>query len=362
MYLKTLRTAKFRNLKEQAVSFTSGVNFIRGKNGEGKTNLLEAIYVLSLSKSFRTARQSELIAWGEEEAAVHGVVHDVLNDISLAVGIRKGSRQLFVNDARVPSVIEYAGRLVTITFNPSDLALVKGGPALRRSFLDKHITDLRPSLMKHFLSYHKGVAQKSALLQNGTEPESLDSWNFILAQSAHHIISERRNLLRRLEERINEDDSRVGARDGAVGLQLQSNIPDTALEDGWKGIYEFLRSRAGREVQRRKALYGPHRDEVELTLGGTNARAYASQGQTRSFVLSMKLALISLLEEERGDSPVLLLDDVDSELDRERRTALFRAVFERPRQVIITGTEYASAEHQAREGFQLLSLEDGQLT
>ena len=359
MFLKTIRVAGFRNLEEQAAAFSPYVNFICGKNGEGKTNLLEAIYVLSLSKSFRTTRQSELIQWGRDNAAIFGVVNDVLNEISLAVGIEKGGRQLFVNQSRVPSVLEYAGRLITVTFNPADLALIKGAPALRRKFLDKHIADLNPVLMRHLLSYSKALASKTALLQGSTDTRALDSWNVILAQSAHQILRERRALLSRLETGLNEDKDRVGAEDGVVNLLLESNIPMEIQDEGWKGIFEFLRSVATKEIYRRRAIFGPHRDDISIALDGADARAYASQGQTRSLVLSLKLALISILEEQRGESPVLLLDDVDSELDADRRESLFSAVFNGKRQVIITGTDYRAVQSRSVEEFRLFTLKQG---
>lgn len=359
--MKNLRVAGFRNLAEQAVSFSAGVNFISGRNGEGKTNLLEAIYVLSLSKSFRSCRTQELIRWGEHTATVFGVVHDVLDDIELAVSLEGGSKRLYVNQTRVPSVVEYLGRLTTITFNPADLALVKGAPVLRRRFLDKHITDLKPSLMRHFLSYQRALSHKQALLKEGADQKTVASWNVVLAQCGLQILQERKELLSRLQEKVNAAGERVGVEDGAVKLELQSTIPDDSHSGDWKGLFDFMNGEFKKEQHRRKALYGPHRDEILISIGGVDSRAYASQGQTRSLVLSLKLAMLELVEEDRGDSPVLLLDDVDSELDAGRREALFKAIFAKPRQVIITGTDDAELRAKWGSDFQLLTLKNGRL-
>ncbi len=361
MFLKNLRVAGFRNLAGQAVSFSAGVNFISGRNGEGKTNLLEAIYVLSLSKSFRSCRTQELIRWGERTGTIYGVVHDVLDDIELAVSLEGGSRRLYVNQTKVPSVVEYIGRLTTITFNPADLALVKGAPALRRRFLDKHITDLKPSLMRHFLSYQRALSHKQALLKEGTDQKTMASWNVVLAQSGLQILRERKELLGRLQEKVNETAERVGAEDGDLKLELRSTLPDECIAGDWKGLFDFINAEFKKEQHRKKALYGPHRDEILITTGGVDSRAYASQGQTRSIVLSLKLAMLELVEDDRGDSPVLLLDDVDSELDAGRRAVLFRTISAKPRQVIITGTDDGELRAKWRGDFKLLTLKNGRL-
>lgn len=360
MYLKHLRVSGFRNLAEQSIDFSPGITFISGKNGEGKTNLLEAIYVLSLSKSYRTSKRQELIQWDTQKAAVFGIVSDALNEVSLAVGIEKGSRNLFVNGTKVPSVLEYLGYLTTITFSPSDLALVKGAPSLRRKFLDKHINDLNPKLMRHFLSFNKALAHKSALLREGrADFNSLDSWNVIMAQSAYIISEERKSLVSKLQAQVNQVANRIGAVDGDIEIELESNIRDEVFQNGWKGVFEFLRKASSQEKERKRVLFGPHRDEMIIKLHGTDSRAFASQGQTRSLVLSLKFALLEIIEEEKGESPVLLLDDVDSELDEERRQALLQAIFSKERQVIITGTDYSTIKSQDADKMKLMSLRAG---
>jgi len=360
LYLKHLRVSEFRNLTEQSIEFSPGISFICGRNGEGKTNLLEAIYLLSLSKSYRTSRQQELIKWGAEKAAVFGVLTDSINETTLAVGIEKGKRELLVNNERVGSVMDYLGHLTTIAFSPSDLALIKGGPSLRRKFIDKHVNDLKPSTMQHFLSYNKALANKTALLaQNDVDRRALDSWNVIMAQSASVILEERNSLLEKLEEELRRRENRIGLSDGEIELKLETNIPEEFLLKDWRLLFEFYKKVSSQELSRRKAVFGPHRDELIIKLGGVDSRAFASQGQTRSLVLSLKFALLRLIEERKGESPVLLLDDVDSELDSERREALFEAIFSKERQVIITGTDHSALTAKDTKDIRFLGLNHG---
>ncbi|NMC64230.1 MAG: DNA replication/repair protein RecF [SAR324 cluster bacterium] len=362
MYLKHLRVSGFRNLTEQSIEFSPGITFICGRNGEGKTNLLEAIYVLSLSKSYRTSKQQELINWGSEKSAIFGVVRDSLNETKLAVGIEKGKRELLVNDERVDSILKYLGHLTTIAFSPSDLALIKGGPSLRRKFIDKHINDLKPTTMQHFLSYNKALANKSVLLaQNDVDRRALDSWNVIMAQSASIILEERYSLLKKLEEELRHEENRIGLCDGEVELKLDTNIAEEFLSKDWKTLFEFYKKVSYQELSKRRAIFGPHRDELIIRLGGVDSRAFASQGQTRSLVLSLKFALLRLIEEGKGESPVLLLDDVDSELDSERREALFEAIFSKERQVIITGTNHSALSAKDTKDIQFLGLNQGKI-
>jgi DNA replication and repair protein RecF len=361
VYLQTLRLFNFRNLVNATVEFAPGLNLVSGRNGQGKTNLVEAIHFLSLSRSFRTSALQELVRWGEDAASVFAKIRLALDgnqtsQVELGASIQNGKRSLFVNGNKVSSLSDFVGRLVCVTFSPTDLAIVKGSPAGRRRFIDKHLVDLRPVLIEELLNYQRAVANKSALLKAGIEDDKqLDSWDAVLAGSAARIVNARHEFLASLAAQAQPILERFAPGDTPLALNLESKLlGEEGAEVTAEHIIEKLRKNRSREIRYKSCLIGPHRDDVEILLAGHDARAYASQGQARTIVLCLKLAVISLLEANRRDEPVVLLDDVDSELDRLRVKALFESVLARSRQIFITGT--GSRSELPLADYEVLSL------
>ncbi len=338
MYIEWLKVFNFRNLENTTRNFSPGLNIICGRNGQGKTNLVEAINLLSTGRSFRTQTVNDLVRWGEAGASVFAHVKGAVTDVELGVAIESGTRSAFVNGDKVRSLTDFVGRLLCVTFSPTDLAIVKGGPQLRRKFIDRHLVDLEPRLMGEILDYHRALKSKAMLLKRGdVSDEALEPWNRIMAKSAAAIVRARRTLLAALEVRADEYYRTIAHHDGRVGLSLETAI--VGDEPTTEELYEQLMGVADRERRYRSAVLGPHRDDVMMSLDGHDARAFASQGQARSIVLALKLGVIALLEEHRKEAPIVLLDDVDSELDQARCDALFELIHQTRRQVFVTGTD-----------------------
>lgn len=338
MHLHSIRTYNFRNLSNTQIEFPSAVTVIVGNNGNGKTNLVEAISVVATGRSFRTSSTSELIKYDEREASVFGEVDTPLGKISMGVTLEKKGRSAFLNDKRVSNLSDYLGYLVTVTFTPFDLALVKGQPSGRRKLIDRHMIDIKPALLNSLVRYQRALDNKNSSLRSGkASPDEIIPWNAVLAEEGARIADERDDFVRRLEERAREAHIRFAACDGELGLKWSSSWrrgEGTTKEL----IMQALQDAMPKEIARQVSTTGPHRDDLLITFDGKEARAFASQGQTRSIVLSIKLGLIRLIEEALNDSPVVLLDDVDSELDPTRSGDLFSSILSGSRQVIITGT------------------------
>lgn len=341
MYLQRIYVSGFRNLKEQEFFPSQGLNLIIGNNGQGKTNLLEAIYILGLTKSFRTNDREDFICWGGERASIFGEVVSKETSLTLGVLFEKNKRALEVNGENVTSLTDYIGRFITVTFSPLDIAIVRGAATVRRKFLDKHLIDIEPRQLENVLVYQKALSNKQKLLKDPQSTRaSLSPWNKILARSGLEIIKHRETFIQKLNNSAKKIHKELAPEDPELNLQLKSSLKEPMYSENEESFYEFLENSAQKELGARNALYGPHRDDLLISLDEIEAKPFASQGQARTIVISLKLAMLSLIEEQKdGDPPVVLLDDVESELDPERRAKLLTSVSEGNRQVVLTGTE-----------------------
>ena len=361
MQVEKLTLYHFRNFAGLTTALSPRLNLIVGRNAQGKTNLIEAINLVSALRSFRTNQLRELIQWGEEEMSVFVAVRMAQRDLELGVAVTRTGRQAYLNGDATDAA-GFMGRLCCVTFTPSDLALVKGAPEGRRKFLDRHLIDLNPALIRDLLEYNRALKSKNRILKGRqVTKDMLRAWNEIMIRSSLQILEARRIFLGKLEAHANTIHSRFGGGDGRLGFQLKGTLHHGAHEVTRERLAAKFEEELDREIALRSALVGPHRDDLGIKIGEHDAKAYASQGQARSIVLSMKLAVIELIERERGDSPVVLLDDVDSELDEARREALFEAILSQERQVFITGTDRHMHRYCAGREHRQMRLQDGAL-
>lgn len=341
--------------------FSRGVNVIVGRNGQGKTNLVEAIHLLSLSKSFRTAESRELVRWGEKAGSVFGVITETAGETELGVAFEEKGRGYYLNGQRLKTVTDFVGRFLCVCFSPSDLLLVQGAPAERRRFIDKHLADLMPAHMGSLLAYNRAIHNKNRMLKEGVADLSLlDPWNQILAEEALRIVRAREEFILMLRKKAAEMHTGFCEDDAPLALALSSNVTP-ALRTREALLEEYGRYRS-REAACGRALLGPHRDDMLISLGGNDARAFASQGQGRSIVLSLTLGVIVLLEEQRKESPVVLLDDVNSELDSRRSDAFFSLVLRQGRQIFVTGTDTSVGHLDTTQGYEVFEMSAGRLS
>ena len=319
----------FRNYDNVKAQFVDGVNVICGRNAQGKTNLLEAVYYLAAARSLRTASDKEMINFSRESACVRANIVSCGRQQTLEARLVRGRRrELFANDVKLKNASELSGRLSAVQFGPDDLDIVKEGAAVRRKLMDNCISQLRPGYLTALTEYNRLYEHKARILRDYYEKPSLlellDDYNLRMAQQGAKLIYYRSafvvGLSRRAAEIHNEfsDGAEVMTiRYKTVGdMSVVGKKPDEILP----GLLEHQRERREAELKSGSCLSGAHKDDLEIEVNSVSARKFASQGQTRTASISIKLAERDMHFDDRGEYPVLLLDDVLSELDSKRRS------------------------------------------
>jgi DNA replication and repair protein RecF len=332
--LTRLALANVRNYASLELSPAPGLNVLIGKNAQGKSNLLEAISLLGMGKSFRTSRESEVVSEGLPLATISGDAHVKAGNVRLSCTIALGAggtRKRYTVNGRGVRYANYLGKLRIVNFIPAHLQLITGAPSLRRSLLNAALAQERPAYYAALADYGNQLTQKGALLRGLVSPDEtlLAAYNERLIESGTELVLARRAFVRELDARAcAAHHAWIGEAEGPLELRYVSNVPgEVATRDAIAAAFaERLAAQRLVELQRRACLVGPHRDDVEFLLGGRPLAAFGSQGQQRTAVLALKVAEYGTLEADSGEPPILLLDDVLSELDAERRAAFLDGV------------------------------------
>jgi len=366
MILKSLELDYFRNYVHLEARFDPRVNLIYGDNAQGKTNLLEAIAYLSSARSHRARYDREMIMMGIDSAFLKGELSGRGRDFTLEAKLLRGKgRQLYSNGVRLKSAGELSGILTTVLFCPEDLYLIREGGAARRKFLDGAICQLRPRYAQALAEYNRLHDHKTRILRDWPENPSLlqtlDDFNLRMAQTGAILIHYRAHFVKRLREHapaIHADFS--GARE-ALGLTYEtvSTVTDPMKppRDILPMLLEHQESHRQAELDSRQCLSGPHKDDLLVDIDGHPAKVFGSQGQTRTAALSLKLAQREIFQEETGEWPVLLLDDVLSELDAKRQAFVLNRI--QGGQIFITCCEEEKLE--GLEGGKAFHIRGGRL-
>lgn len=341
--VETLSIRSYRNLESVDLELGPRFNVIAGDNGQGKTSLIEALYVLATSRSFRTAKLADLVAHGQKTASVRACVREDGATREQSMGLRAGMRAARIDGKRPPTLAAYAVRTPVVVFHPGSVALSSGGGSERRKLLDRLALYLSPASMAEAEAFAKALRSRQRTLElRGETAADLDGWEQLVARHGLAVMQARSEAAGRLLPQA----VRSFARIGAPGLELHARYEPSAPRD----VHDFAARLAAerlRDRARGSASTGPHRDDIAIELGSHPARGIASQGQHRAVVLALRLAEIEVVAEARGVRPILLLDDVSSELDRARTAALFAALREERGQVILTTTRPELIETEA---------------
>jgi len=348
LFIKSLVLRNFRNYPSLNIHWDPGTNMITGANAQGKSNLLEAINYLSTGASFRGGRDQDIIRWQQPFFFAEGEVSKRDGDFTVSAGFtREGKKVVKVNGNPRKKLSDFVGTLNTVTFSPEDLDIVKSSPARRRKYLDGEMVQLFPYFLHQLWEYQKIVAQRNNLLKEISEGRSkaalLEIWDDQLAEAGSKIIRRRLDVLRKLAPlaRLMHRKITAGQEELEIlyaGAEEESVLRPASLP-AIKGILlEKMLAVRGKEMGRRLSLVGPHRDDLKLVVNKVDAHQFGSQGQQRTVALSLKLAEMELMMGETGEYPVLLLDDVLSELDEQRRGQLLEVIGRRV-QTFITATD-----------------------
>ena len=329
MFIKNLSFENYRNLKNASLSPSENINIIYGSNAQGKTNLIECMWLLTGGRSFRGAKDRELITFDKKFSRVEADFFSTNREQSVEILIQNNKRTPFLNGIQKNYMSEIIGSFCAVIFSPNHLALVKNGPDERRNFIDSALCQIKPSYALYLSRYRKILDQRNALLKaipnSPYLADTLDIWNERLANEGSLIAFHRYAYMREFSKLSSQ--FYLGISNNTETLETAcktgyNSTPDMPREELKNCILNALRLKQEEEIYLGYTIKGVHRDDMTVKINSKDARSFASQGQQRSAVLSMKLAEASLLQKSKGEPPVILLDDVLSELDRQRQDYL----------------------------------------
>ncbi|MDQ0216605.1 DNA replication and repair protein RecF [Oikeobacillus pervagus] len=369
MFIVELTLENYRNYLSLEAQFEDKVNVILGENAQGKTNVMEAIYVLAMAKSHRTSNDKDLILWDKEYAKIKGRIQKRNNSLPLELFISRKGKKAKCNHIEQRKLSHYVGNMNVVMFAPEDLHLVKGNPQVRRRFIDMEIGQVSPVYLHDLNQYHKILQQRNHYLkQLQTKKQQdmtmLDILTEQLIEVAVKIIKKRYEFVYLLEEWAKTIHS--GISRGLEQLEIVYNPSlDVSEDDDWSKMVDIYNGKfftnREREIDRGITLYGPHRDDLIFKVNGKNVQTFGSQGQQRTTALSVKLAEIELIHSEIGEYPILLLDDVLSELDDYRQSHLLNTIQGRV-QTFVTTTSVDGIDHQTLREAATFQVNAGQMS
>jgi DNA replication and repair protein RecF len=354
MRIKRLKVSNFRNFSQLEVAFSAGANIFHGPNGSGKTNLLEAIFVLSLGRSHRGAQEAVLLKQGETVYRVSGVIGND-EEHEVAVAYQRGARKKITIDQVPVKIAELYERHCVVTLGPEDSAIVSGSPSTRRNFLDLYLSQSSPDYLDRLITYHKALAQKNACLKSELDPAP---FNELLLDSGAAIMKHRSAFLNELQPAAAGYYADISGG-GRFTLVYRPSVPMTAepatVEQLKHAFRESLQENEARERVMKISLVGPHRDDVHLRIDDYPARTHGSQGEWRTAAIALKLAVYNLLAARRKSPPVLLLDEVFAELDQHRTEQLVNAIGKLGQLFLTTAVEPPAPWRQDSRRFKIIN-------
>ncbi len=342
MKLKRLRLQHFRNIEFTELNFnTSSCHFFHGKNGQGKTNLLESIHLFTALRSFRTHELKHLISFGHLEAQVLAEFeHDILGDVTAHIIIKPQGREVFINQTKIAKVSEVVGHFPTVMLCGQDLQLIRGAPGLRRHLLDLFICTLDTAYLQDIRRYHQGITERNRILKQGSQTPTahalLDAFEKEIASSSIRLIQKRYHFISKLSATFQKIHTLFASSTIHTLLKYIPDVDPIHWESA-DTYCTFLKNQRERDFILKTSTRGPHRDDFDIQLGNTQAKHYASEGEQRGIVLALRLAQLELLQQHLNLHPILLADDVLGELDPLRRTAFWHALPSNI-QIIASGT------------------------
>ncbi len=367
MKLKSIVLKNFRNYESAEIEPADTFNIIYGNNAQGKTNIIEAVFLCASGRSHRTSKDTELMKYGKEFFEVKVLYEKVSREEEIDITYNNEERKkIRINEIPQKKIGSLMGHLNAIIFAPEDLLVIKQGPSERRRFIDITMSQLRPSYFYDLQQYSRILFQRNNLLKNIANKkengDTLEVWDYHLAKTGSRIIKQRREFIERMNVLAGPRHERLTNCEEKLDLKYNCSFYIDG-ENGCDSIEQTFMSNITknreRDIQRGATIYGPHRDDIDIVLNGESTKVYASQGQQRTVVLSMKFAEIDLMKEESGEYPVLLLDDVLSELDDSRKEYLLDNIEEI--QTLITSTEKRFFTRK-NEGSAFFYVENGKIS
>lgn len=336
MYIEKIKLDNFRNYKKQEILLNKNINVFYGENAQGKTNIIESIFICALGKSFRAKKEKELIQFNQKEASIqiNYQKKDREGEILYKIGNKK---EIKINKINIKKMSELLGNLNIVLFSPEDINIVKDGPSNRRKFMNMMISQLRPNYIYQYNLYLKVLEQKNNYLKKIKEENIkidenlLDIYDEKLSETAERVYKYRNEFIQKIKEKINKIHSKITEEKEEIKLKYISDCEDK------EKFFKNLKENRIKDIERGFTSRGIQRDDIYFFINTKKVDIYGSQGQQRTLILSLKLTELEIIKEEIGEYPILLLDDFMSELDKKRKNNFFNSI--KDMQVFITCTE-----------------------
>ncbi|WP_413521899.1 DNA replication/repair protein RecF [Brochothrix thermosphacta] len=370
MFLETMSIDHFRNYDHTELEFGQDVTLFLGQNAQGKTNVLEAIYTLAMAKSHRTTTDKDLIQWQAEYAKIEGRVRKRGQSVPMSLIVTNKGKKAKVNHLEQKRLSNYIGHLNVVMFAPEDLSLVKGSPSVRRRFIDMELGQMLPIYLYDLTQFQRILQQRNHYLKRlqtrkTTDTTMLDVLDEQYSELAAKITLRRRDFVVQLSEYAIPIHSEISRQKETLEIHYESSVKlleevakDKELDEVRAQLITDLQSKRQREIDRGVSLIGPHRDDLTFIVNERNVQVFGSQGQQRTTALAVKLAEIDLIFQETNEYPLLLLDDVLSELDEHRQTHLLNAIQGKV-QTFVTATGVEGIHHQTLADATCFYVEEG---
>ena len=353
MIIKSIELKNFRNYEDLNISFDEGTTILYGDNAQGKTNILEAAYMSGTTKSHKGSKDKEMIRFGEDESHIRTVVVRGEREYQIDMHLKKNrSKGIAINKMPIKKASELFGILNMVFFSPEDLNIIKNGPSERRRFLDSELCQLDKIYLSDLTNYNKILVQRNKLLKDMVyRPDLKDTlpiWDMQLVETGKKIIRRRKQFVEELNDIVHDIHYRISGEKEELFLRYEPNIDDIFFED------ELNRAKL-KDMKLCQTSVGPHRDDLLFSIGDVDIRKYGSQGQQRTSALSLKLSEIELVKKSIQDTPVLLLDDVLSELDSNRQNYLLNNICDTQTIITCTGLdEFVRNRFQINRVFEVI--------
>ncbi len=366
MLVRNLKITNFRNYKDLVISFSPNINIIYGDNGQGKTNLLESIYVLGITKSHKSVIDNYLINKDSTFARVSGIINDELISSQLEVIIEAQRKTLKIDGNIINKVNNYINKMNIIIFHPEDLELIKGSPSGRRKYLNVQLSQIHQNYLNILNDYNKILKQRNELLKNYIKTQKIDEYYFdiiteSLIERGAKIYQYRENYIKNINKNIGDIYySLVNIKNFKIVYKPVININNYEINNILKTYKEQLKKSYKSELKFGMTFVGPHRDDFDFIIGDNNLKIFGSQGQQRLAVLSLKLSEVPIFKSYKKTYPILLLDDVFSELDDIKKNNLLKYIINNI-QTFITTTDLKSINKEILNRAQIIKIKDGKI-
>lgn len=357
MKINNLTLVNYRNYRNLELDFNPSRNIIIGENAQGKTNLVEAIYLCSFARSFRTNNSGELVMFNKDSCRINADIESEDYDKRISIVINNQGKKMIKKDGKlIRRTTDLLNNLVVIIFSPEDLRIIKDSPDKRRSFINKEISQLRPRYYECLKNYNEALKQKNSILKKDLrdiDDDILDIFDEQLAVNGYEIVKYRRNFVELLSAKASEIQKAISRDRENLVIKYNESCPANNSE----GMLKIIRAARDKDKYYRSSSVGPHRDDIEFYINDNDAKKFGSQGQQRTIALSLKLAEVKIAKETLHENPILILDDVLSELDIERQRFLINEIDDV--QLFITSTDLNDDIRDKMSDASVFNIENG---